>query len=211
MRENRTPGSLRGRPGQPGVLPRYDPVTGRWPSRDPIEEEGGLNLYGFVSNDGVNDWDLLGQRVVAYHVTMEWYMDIGVEGLGGFIPLEHMEYATDAGVEPSLDKAYTIAYSTGSNTVTWLHSYLAMMSKYRGRIKIMRSWLEPESIVCECESDTGEFFDVECPEGPTQQHVPDDLPGNNPETHMREVVEIGSQYEDFFDNLLDELRRAHQL
>jgi len=38
----------------------YDPVTGRWPSRDPIEESGGINLYGFVSNDGVNAWDYLG-------------------------------------------------------------------------------------------------------------------------------------------------------
>ncbi len=38
----------------------YDPVTGRWPSRDPIEEMGGLNLYGFVGNDGVNWWDLFG-------------------------------------------------------------------------------------------------------------------------------------------------------
>jgi integrase/recombinase XerD len=38
----------------------YDPLTGRWPSRDPIEEEGGVNLYGFVGNDGVNKWDLLG-------------------------------------------------------------------------------------------------------------------------------------------------------
>ena len=38
----------------------YDPVTGRWPSRDPIEEEGGLNLYGFVRNDLVNIVDLLG-------------------------------------------------------------------------------------------------------------------------------------------------------
>jgi integrase/recombinase XerD len=26
----------------------YNPTTGRWPSRDPIGEEGGLNLYGFV-------------------------------------------------------------------------------------------------------------------------------------------------------------------
>jgi RHS repeat-associated protein len=25
----------------------YDPLTGRWPSRDPIEEGGGMNLYGF--------------------------------------------------------------------------------------------------------------------------------------------------------------------
>ena len=38
----------------------YDPATGRWPSRDPIEENGGLNLYGFVGNDGVNQWDTLG-------------------------------------------------------------------------------------------------------------------------------------------------------
>jgi RHS repeat-associated protein len=40
----------------------YDPLTGRWKSRDTIEEEGGINLYGFVGNDGVNRWDLLGQR-----------------------------------------------------------------------------------------------------------------------------------------------------
>ena len=38
----------------------YDPVTGRWPSRDPIEEMGGLNLYGFVGNNAFNFWDLLG-------------------------------------------------------------------------------------------------------------------------------------------------------
>jgi hypothetical protein len=40
----------------------YDPVTGRWPSRDPIEERGGLNLYGFVGNNGVNRIDLLGLK-----------------------------------------------------------------------------------------------------------------------------------------------------
>ncbi|MBN8460559.1 MAG: RHS repeat-associated core domain-containing protein [Verrucomicrobia bacterium] len=33
----------------------YDPLTGRWPSRDPIGEDGGLNLYGFVGNNGL-DW-----------------------------------------------------------------------------------------------------------------------------------------------------------
>ena len=38
----------------------YDPKSGRWPSRDPIEEEGGVNLYGFVGNVGVNRWDALG-------------------------------------------------------------------------------------------------------------------------------------------------------
>ncbi|TAE89542.1 MAG: hypothetical protein EAZ81_12830, partial [Verrucomicrobia bacterium] len=38
----------------------YHPQTGRWINRDPIEEEGGLNLYGFVGNDGVNRLDLMG-------------------------------------------------------------------------------------------------------------------------------------------------------
>ena len=38
----------------------YDPEDGRWPNRDPIEEQGGLNLYGMVGNDPVNFVDVLG-------------------------------------------------------------------------------------------------------------------------------------------------------
>jgi RHS repeat-associated protein len=38
----------------------YDPNSGRWPSRDPIGERGGLNLYGFVGNNAVNWVDVLG-------------------------------------------------------------------------------------------------------------------------------------------------------
>ena len=38
----------------------YSPELGRWLSRDPIEEEGGYNLYGFVGNDAVGAWDFLG-------------------------------------------------------------------------------------------------------------------------------------------------------
>ncbi|WP_414664427.1 RHS repeat-associated core domain-containing protein [Horticoccus sp. 23ND18S-11] len=38
----------------------YDPRNGRFISRDPLGESGGLNLYGFAGNDGVNRWDYLG-------------------------------------------------------------------------------------------------------------------------------------------------------
>lgn len=38
----------------------YDPVTGRWPSRDPIKERGGINLYGFVGNDPIRFHDFVG-------------------------------------------------------------------------------------------------------------------------------------------------------
>lgn len=41
----------------------YDPITGRWPSRDPIGERGGVNLYGFVGNNVLNRWDYLGLDV----------------------------------------------------------------------------------------------------------------------------------------------------
>lgn len=40
----------------------YNSETGRWPNRDPIEEEGGLNLYGFVGNDPAQT-DFLGLRI----------------------------------------------------------------------------------------------------------------------------------------------------
>jgi RHS repeat-associated protein len=41
----------------------YNPLEGHFITRDPIEEEGGLNLYGFVENDPVNRWDCLGLKL----------------------------------------------------------------------------------------------------------------------------------------------------
>jgi RHS repeat-associated protein len=38
----------------------YNPQTGRWINRDPSGEVGGLNNYAFVTNDGVNETDVLG-------------------------------------------------------------------------------------------------------------------------------------------------------
>ncbi len=40
----------------------YDPRNGRFVGRDPIEEKGGLNLYGFCGNEPVNRYDILGNR-----------------------------------------------------------------------------------------------------------------------------------------------------
>jgi hypothetical protein len=41
----------------------YNPSTGRWLSRDPIAERGGVNLYGFAYNDPVQTCDYLGTTV----------------------------------------------------------------------------------------------------------------------------------------------------
>ena len=38
----------------------YNPELGRWISRDPIEEQGGYNLYGMIENNLLISWDQLG-------------------------------------------------------------------------------------------------------------------------------------------------------
>jgi RHS repeat-associated protein len=43
----------------------FAPTKGRWLSRDPIEEEGGLNLYGYALNSPINWVDPLGLDVTA--------------------------------------------------------------------------------------------------------------------------------------------------
>ena len=42
----------------------YAPEGGRWQSRDPIGERGGLNLYSFVANKTIDVADLLGLATV---------------------------------------------------------------------------------------------------------------------------------------------------
>ena len=42
----------------------YKADYGRWLGRDPIEEDGGLNVYSFVENSSLDNWDILGlQRI----------------------------------------------------------------------------------------------------------------------------------------------------
>ena len=61
----------------------YDPKNGRFFGRDPIEEQGGMNLYGFVLNNPVNRWDYLGMYAVLnrtennYELTIPLYFAPG--------------------------------------------------------------------------------------------------------------------------------------
>ena len=43
----------------------YSPSLGRFINKDPIEEQGGLNLYAFCGNNGVNRWDYLGNIFIS--------------------------------------------------------------------------------------------------------------------------------------------------
>jgi RHS repeat-associated protein len=43
----------------------YDSQIGRWLNRDPLEERGGINLYGFVGGDPISRVDVDGRSAVA--------------------------------------------------------------------------------------------------------------------------------------------------
>lgn len=43
----------------------YDPNLQRWPNRDPIEEDGGLNLYVYVYNNTLMFHDAFGRKTCA--------------------------------------------------------------------------------------------------------------------------------------------------
>lgn len=52
----------------------YNPQTGRWTSKDPVGEEGGTNLYGFVNNDPANKIDQLGMYEIDVHYYLTYYL-----------------------------------------------------------------------------------------------------------------------------------------
>ena len=55
----------------------YDPNIGRWISREPIYENGGLNLCEFVGNNGVNLLDPRGLEFYAAFVPAWWELNDG--------------------------------------------------------------------------------------------------------------------------------------
>ena len=64
----------------------FDPRNGRFIGRDPIAEEGGINLYAFCGNNPVDRWDRLGMESNSYWTQLldiiRWFEEeIGIDNL----------------------------------------------------------------------------------------------------------------------------------
>ena len=102
----------------------YDTRAGRWLSRDPIAEWGGLNPYGFVMNDSVNYSDVLGLypaqvQSITYtgHGTVDWNggfptivdIDVLISGEG---PLDVSRSHATASIAAKVDESVSASIST---------------------------------------------------------------------------------------------------
>jgi len=88
----------------------YDPATGRWLSRDPINELGGSNLYAYCVNRPVDKVDYLGLDVFLYF----WDSSQGASGSGhvgiGAGTTDQQEYF-EANPQPSgIDEPMRVPY-----------------------------------------------------------------------------------------------------
>ena len=95
----------------------YSPSLGRWISRDPIEENGGNNLYNWCNNGGLFVVDAIGEEIS--HSLQE-------DGFGGWtltldIPIQVVDCApeanksrprkTDTEIQDEINKTWKVKYS----------------------------------------------------------------------------------------------------
>ncbi|MDO4411349.1 MAG: RHS repeat-associated core domain-containing protein, partial [Akkermansia sp.] len=64
----------------------YNPNDGRWINRDPIAEQGGWNLYGFLFNMSINSNDYIGKWKIVAKIPPSNKNTIITDGQGGIIP-----------------------------------------------------------------------------------------------------------------------------
>jgi RHS repeat-associated protein len=103
----------------------YAPLTGRWPSRDPIEEEGGLNLYGFVGNDALAYVDILGLQTKDPNGLRPWipiYDNVTEATVAGSLYALNRSLSTLAKLQADFD-AKSETDKVGKTRPRWMFEY----------------------------------------------------------------------------------------
>jgi len=111
----------------------YDPKTGRWLSRDPIGEWGGVNPYGFCGNDGGNWTDFLGMSFIGDSLHL-------LNDPEGFFEEKALEVIGDA-LPPT--RAAILAAEIGAAVANAMNEELANM-----RDSLVKQGVDPVFIAC---------------------------------------------------------------
>ena len=106
----------------------YSPQLGRWIKRDPIEEQGGVNLYGMVTNNGISLVDNLGYSLASELLfpTLDDVTDIPaiMRANGMFIGATLMEKWLSTPNSP------TQIYDTSTVTIQWAKTFPRFLKVY---------------------------------------------------------------------------------
>lgn len=158
----------------------YDPVQGRWVNRDPIDEEGGVNLYGFVGNDGANRFDLLGNVTYSvsggaslygrarHHWSGRNFVDIFIDGVRSYFEGDDLQEAFDI-VRNDL-------VLIGNRVDRSIQKADAHVKKLNPKAFVIVTGYDFDEFVCECKGDDGEWRDVDCPtEAQSGDHRPEEV------------------------------------
>jgi len=114
----------------------YNSSTGRWLSRDPIEEAGGINVNAFVGNATVSSVDPLGEDFIAvadrivrptpfYHYSVQYWI-------------------TDSACDPELNKEVKIETWLQSNTAKKSHTRMVVIPDDYGGQKPFKGIAPPK-------------------------------------------------------------------
>lgn len=125
----------------------YNSAIGRWPSRDPIEEDGGLLLYGFVENYPIGNVDPRGLLTVSaeitrYHGSVEWHRGAKT---GSYFHTDHR------GPGRYFEKHAMIDSGIVGAVTAWIDSSTSMKGYWRHPDYLQLSgFLFGKLIVCDC-------------------------------------------------------------
>ena len=118
----------------------YEPMTGRWLNRDPIEESGGLLLYSMCNNSPLNLFDERGRSVsswcecfslcVTYNISQTWKMILAIDSAIA---------ALDAAMETPFGPK---AFNLGTEKVTSIGNKIFQLVK-SSKSPIVKKMLKP--------------------------------------------------------------------
>lgn len=124
----------------------YDANNGRWINRDPIAEEGGLNVYSMVGNDAIDRYDVLGNQqntsnfidcmadCIKNNDPIDSFLNQALLTLaGGTYPKSWLASVADTIGEAQLAKSIRMTMSTGATEVTTIPSTLQLALRGSGR------------------------------------------------------------------------------
>ncbi len=140
----------------------YDPNTAKWLSRDPIEERGGVNIYGYVRNDPLNLTDELGLISGTFECDISWSNGPSLPSFGLTVPLLQLNMG---GLGDNLSPAEQnkLMLNLGLMTLTFALDPEGMDWLFSGG----------DAANTLTNSDLGSPFDPRYPDGPTNPPPPD--------------------------------------